>query len=84
MLFLTTNQGTLNLTRAEGRSKQRVEAEESNASELLSLLKEMKAEMKERGEQIREELKWRDNHLEDQIKKRENTLTAALLQRDEE
>ena len=66
------------------KGKKRAETEESNTSKLLNLLMEMKAEMKERDEQIREELRWSDNHLEDQIKKRENNLVAALQQRDED
>ena len=65
-------------TRAEGRGKQRAETKKSSAFELLSLLKEMKSEMKERDEQIRDKLKWRDKHLEDQIRKRENALAVAL------
>ena len=70
MLPPTADQGTSAPTRAKGRGQQRAKIEESSTSELLSLLKEMKSEMKEGDEQIRKELRWRDNHLEDQIKKK--------------
>ena len=43
ILSTIVDQGTSAPTRIEERSKQRVETEESSASELLSLLKEMKA-----------------------------------------
>ena len=68
MISPAAHQGTPAPTRAEERGKQRATTEESNIFELLSLLKEMKAEMRERDKQIREELRWRDNHHEDQIK----------------
>ena len=55
----------------------RATSEDSSNSKLLSMLKEIKEEIRERDEQIREELRWRDNHLEDQMKKRENTLAAT-------
>ena len=70
MLPPTADQGTSPPTRAKGRGTQRAKIEEISTSELLSLLKEMKSEMKEGDEQIRKELRWRDNHLEDQIKKK--------------
>ena len=50
MLSPTADRRTPALTRAKGRGKQKAETEKSSASELLSLLKEMKAEMKERDE----------------------------------
>ena len=74
----------LSIQEQRKKMKNRATIEASSNSKLLTLLKEMKEEMRKRHEQIREELRWRDNHLEDQIKKRENTLAAALQQRDEE
>ena len=78
MLTSTADQGALAQTGAEKRGKKKIVIDESNISELLALLKEMKEEMREIDEQIREELRWRDNHLEDQIKKRENTQAATV------
>ena len=46
MLSLTRDQGTPALTRAEERGKQGAKTEESSTSKLLSLLKEMKEEMR--------------------------------------
>ena len=46
----------------------RATTKDSNNYELLAMLKEMKEELKERGEKIREKLRWRDNYLEDEIK----------------
>ena len=71
MLSPTIEEAELTHIRAENRGKQRVEVEESINSELLILLKEMKAEIKERDEQNKEELRWRDNHLKDQMMKRD-------------
>ena len=84
MLSPTADQGTPTPTKSEERGKQNAATEENNTSKLLSLLKEMKEEMRGMDAQMREELRWRDMYLEDQIKKRENTLAAALQQRDEE
>ena len=61
-----------------GKGKRRATNKESSNSKLLTLVKEINEEIRERDEHIREELRWRDNHLEDQIKKRENLLTTAL------
>ena len=52
------------------KGKRRATTKDSNTSELLAMLKEMKEELKERDEKIREELRLRDNCLEDQIKKK--------------
>ena len=67
VLSPTTDQATPTPARVEERGKQMTETEANNNSELLTLLKEMKEERRERDGQVREELKWRDNHLEDQI-----------------
>ena len=80
MLTPTIDQGALAQTGVEEKEKQRAAIEESNTSELLVLLKEMK----ERDEQLKEKLRWRDIHVEEQIRKREETLIATLQQRDEE
>ena len=50
VLVPTKDQGTPTLTRVEERGKQKVATKERNTSELLSLLKEMKGEMRERDE----------------------------------
>ena len=60
------------------KGKKRATTNDSNNSELLAMLEEMKEELKERDGKIREELRWIDNYLEDQIKKKENTLVATL------
>ena len=78
MLSPTADQRTLAPTRAKERGKHKVSTEESITFELLSLLKYMKEELRERDEQMIEELRWRNNHLEDQIKERNNTLAVAL------
>ena len=57
MLFPTADQRTPAPTKVEERGKQRAATEESSTFELLSLLKEMKAEMRERDEKIRERLR---------------------------
>ena len=44
------------------RGKRRAEVQESSNSELLSLLTEMKKEMRRRDEQLRDELRWRDDN----------------------
>ena len=63
VLFPTTVEETVAPpVRTENRGKQRVEAEESNSSELLVLMKEMSEEIRIRDEQLREELKWSDNN----------------------
>ena len=84
MISPTTDQATPIPARVEERGKQITETEANSNSELLTLLKEIKEERRERDGQVRGELKWRDNHLEDQINKRENSLAVALQQRDEE
>ena len=76
MLSPNVDQGTLALTRAKERGKQRAENKESSASKLLILLKEMKEEMRKM-----EELRWRDNHLEDQIKEREHSSSNPLIEK---
>ena len=50
VLIPTEDQGTPTLTRVEERGKQKVSTKESNTSELLSLLKETKGEMRDRDE----------------------------------
>ena len=84
MLYPTTEEVAPTQIRAENRGKQITEAEKSNNSELLKLIKEMRDEMRGRDEQLWEELRWRDNHLDEENKKRENNLTVALQQRDNE
>ena len=58
--------------RAE-RGKRRVGEQESNTSELFSLLTEMRGEMKRRNEQFREELRWRDENLAVEIEQEKKT-----------
>ena len=41
------------------------EVEERSTNELLSLLKEMKNEIRGRDEKLKEELRWRDNHFDE-------------------
>ena len=70
MISPTTEDAALAQIISEKRGKQRDEVEESSNSELLILLKEMKAEIREIYEKTREELWWKDNHLHDQMMKR--------------
>ena len=84
VLSPTTDKAASTPAKVEDRGKRRAAVEEISTTELLSLLKEMKEEVRERDEQIREELRWRNIHLDEQLKKRENTLTTALQQRDDE
>ena len=63
---------------------ERGKEQESNNSELFSLLTEMREEMKRRDEQLQEELRWRDNNQAIEDKKREESLAALLQQRDGE
>ena len=84
MLSLATEEATLAHIITENRGKQRAKVEEKINYELLILLKEMKAKIKEKDEQTREELIWRDNHLHDQMMKREKDLAIALQQRNDE
>ena len=55
------------------RGKKRAEEQESNASELLSLLIEMREKMQRRDEQLREELRWRDKTLAIKNKREKKT-----------
>ena len=66
------------------RGKKRAEEQESNASELLFLLTEMRKDLKKRDEQFREELRWRDETLAVENKRREENLAAVLQRMDEE
>ena len=60
------------------REMKRAKEQESNASELLSLLTEMRKDLKRRDEQFREELRWRDETLATKNKRREENLAAVL------
>ena len=66
------------------KGKNRVEEQESIAVELLSLLTEMREDMKRIDEQFREELRWRDEILVAENKRIEENLTTVLQQRYEE
>ena len=65
--------------RVEREEKKRAKEQESNASELLSLLTEMRKDLKRRDEQFREELRWRDETLATENKRKEENLAAAVL-----
>ena len=84
MLFPTiAEETTTPLVRTKNRGKQRAEDEETNISELLVLMTELREEMRRRGEQLRDELRWRDENQAVENKKREENLAALLQQRDE-
>ena len=82
VLSPTIEEAALAPIRAEEKGKRRVEAKENYNTEMLSLLKEMREELKQRDEQLKEELRWRDTHIEEKLKNKEDNLTATLQQRD--
>ena len=65
MLSPTIDKATPAPARAKERGKRRAEVEERSTNELLSLLKEMKNEIRGRDEKLKEELRWRDNHFDE-------------------
>ena len=78
MLSLNAKETIPALVRVEERGKRRAKVQESNNSKLLSLLIEMRDEMRRRDEQFREELRWRDNNQVEENKKREKNLATLL------
>ena len=84
LLSPTTEEATPAQRRGEIRGKERAEEQENNIFELLTLIKEIRDEMRGRDEQLREELRWRDNHQDEETWKKENNLTKSLQQRDNE
>ena len=84
VLFSNAEETIPALVRVEERGKRRAEVQENNNYEPLSLLTEMRDEMRIRDEHFREELRWRDNNQTEENKKREENLAALLQQRDEE
>ena len=72
VLSPTVEEAAPTQVRDETRGKKRAEAEESNTSKLLILMKEMRDGMRGKDEKLKDEIRWRDNHLDEQNKKREN------------
>ena len=78
VLSPTTKEAAPAPIRAGKRGKRRAKEQESCNIELLSLLKKMREEMKQRDEQLKEEVRWRDTHFEEEMKKKEDNLTLVL------
>ena len=83
MLSLKAKEDTLPTQSRAERGSMTAEGQESSTSGILSLLIEMREEIKRRDEQFREEIRWRDEAMTIENKKREGNLTTKFQQRNE-